>query len=102
MANSNWIYVTFTESGVPKEGLTVTGELYNLSAATHETIAFDEVGDGIYKFDLSTLVTVHYSPTGNYVVAIDGSDTLSSATERYKFWANWSNIITKVVNASAY
>lgn len=76
-----YIYAFFTESGVPKTGLSPTVDVWEGIAATQSVNAqaMTEKGDGWYIYNFST-----YVQTKQYLVTIDGTSTLSGS-ERYKF-----------------
>lgn len=75
----------FTDSGVPKLGLTPTIRIWEVSASAHSLVITDaamtEVGDGFYKYSFST-----YNDTKRYVFRTDGGASLADS-ERYEYAA---------------
>lgn len=73
-----WLSVLFTESGLPKLGLSPTVKVREVATGTVAVAAgvMTELGDGFYRYDFST-----YDPAKDYVVVYD-SVTLLGA-ERY-------------------
>tara|TARA_Y100000310_G_C20635276_1_gene790830 strand:- start:193 stop:606 length:414 start_codon:yes stop_codon:yes gene_type:complete len=78
------IISNFTDSGVPKEGLTPTIRIRKVSdgslVVTDE--ALTELGDGSYKYVFSS-----FDPTIEYSFRVDGTSTLSDS-DRYQFGSN--------------
>ena len=76
-----WIAAFFSQSGVPKTGLSTTIDIWEIATATQSVNggAMTERGDGWYVYNFTT-----YDQTKQYGITIDGSSTLAGA-ERYKF-----------------
>ena len=70
----------FTQSGVPKTGLTPTIWIYDLtdSAVDINDSAMTEVGKGLYSYSFAAFDQHH-----EYVYRVDGTSTLSGS-ERYQ------------------
>jgi len=84
-----WIIVYFTDSGVPKTGLSPTIRIRDLSDDTLVVTdaAMTEVGDGCYKYDFAA-----YDSTKDYSIRCDGTATLSNI-DRYAFaGSEWNGI----------
>jgi len=79
-----YILSFFTESGVPKTGLSTTVTVREVPAGTIEVNgeAMLELGDGFYYYDFTT-----YDYTKDYAILADGSGTLVNA-ERYQASGN--------------
>ena len=79
-----WIMTYFTQTGVPKTGLTPTLDVWKLSDNSQVVTnqAMSEVGGGLYKYFFSG-----YQATEEYGVRCDGGNELINA-ERYSFAGN--------------
>ena len=79
-----YIMSYFTESGVPKTGLTAKVSVWRVSDNVKliDDVNMSEVGGGFYKYNYAG-----YSPQVEYAIRCDGSSVLSNA-ERYSFAGN--------------
>jgi len=79
----------FTDSGVPKTGLSATIRIRDLSTSSLviTDAAMTEVGDGFYSYDFTS-----YDEDADYSIRCDGSATLTNNVERYTYAGNESYV----------
>jgi len=79
-----YIISFFTESGVPKTGLSPTIDVWQVDNNAHLVVAqaMSEVGGGFYKYDYSA-----YDALLEYAIRCDGSAVLPTG-ERYAYAGN--------------
>jgi len=86
------IIAFFTESGVPKEGLTPTIRILTLDGAVVvNDLDMSEVGSGFYVYDFTT-----YDDDEDYCIRADGTVTLSGA-DRYVYSTNETAGVGKIL-----
>jgi hypothetical protein len=94
-----YIVSFFTESGVPKTGLSATIKAREIPSGTIviNNEAMVEIGDGFYYYNYT-----NYDYTKDYAIVSDGSGTLAN-TERYQAAGNENYVedIDSVITANA-
>jgi hypothetical protein len=79
------IITRFTQAGVPTTGLSAVISIFDLNSGTPATPVVDAeamlpLGLGLYYYPFTTFDVEH-----EYVIQMDGSGTITSAGERYKW-----------------
>ena len=85
------IITSFTQSGVPKEGLSPTIKILKLDGTiVINNESMTEIGSGFYKYEFAT-----YDEDEDYCISTDGTSSLSNY-ERYNFSTNEKAPIGKI------
>jgi hypothetical protein len=86
------IIAFFTDSGVPKTGLSPTLDVWEADGSQVVTAqAMTEIAGGFYKYDFTT-----YDEDEDYCIRADGTATLSGA-ERYVYSTNETGGVGKIL-----